>query len=199
MEKSLLETVESLNESTISVERKKELQQLVDFIRSQQRASKKIAFNFVCTHNSRRSQFAQFWATVMGHYFGIEVGCFSGGVEINACNERVIHCLKQQGFEVQLKPNGDNPIYEIRMKEIVLGNYFSKIYDDKSNPKQDFAAIMVCDHADQNCPFIPGATARIPLRYKDPKEFDNSPQEELKYYEKSIEIATELKYVFSSL
>ena len=31
---------------------------------------------------------------------------------------------------------------------------------------------MVCDHADQNCPFIPGATARIPLRYKDPKEFD---------------------------
>jgi arsenate reductase len=56
---------------------------------------------------------------------------------------------------------------------------------------------MTCDHADLTCPFIPGAEARIPVRYEDPKAFDDSPKEAEKYDERSMQIANEMFYVFS--
>ena len=58
---------------------------------------------------------------------------------------------------------------------------------------------MTCSHADENCPFIPGAEKRIPVRYDDPKAFDNTPQQEEKYEERSNQIATEMLYVFSQI
>ena len=76
---------------------------------------------------------------------------------------------------------------------------FSKTFDDAFNPQLDFAAIMTCSHADENCPFIPGANTRIALNYEDPKLFDETPQQNEKYLERSLQIATEMKYVFSQL
>ena len=68
-----------------------------------------------------------------------------------------------------------------------------------SNPTK-FAAVMTCAHADENCPFIPGAEQRIPVRYKDPKAFDDTPEEKVAgIANKSIEIATEMHYIFSSI
>ncbi|HCD98220.1 MAG TPA: protein-tyrosine-phosphatase, partial [Flavobacteriaceae bacterium] len=40
---------------------------------------------------------------------------------------------------------------------------------------------------------------RIGLTFKDPKISDGSPQQERVYRERSIQIATELKYVFSRI
>jgi len=76
---------------------------------------------------------------------------------------------------------------------------FSKLYDDPTNPQKGFIAMMTCDHADENCPFIPGALARLSLRYEDPKAFDDTPLEALKYRERSLEIAGELHYIMSRL
>ena len=56
---------------------------------------------------------------------------------------------------------------------------------------------MTCNSADKGCPFIPGASLRIPVTYDDPKAFDNSPLQNEKYLERCTQIATELKYVFS--
>ena len=58
---------------------------------------------------------------------------------------------------------------------------------------------MTCSSADKGCPFISGAEKRIPVTFEDPKAFDNTPQQAEKYKERSIQIATELKYVFSKL
>ena len=58
---------------------------------------------------------------------------------------------------------------------------------------------MTCAHADKNCPFIAGALARIPVRYEDPKAFDDTPLQLEKYKERSIQIATEMKYVFAEV
>ena len=58
---------------------------------------------------------------------------------------------------------------------------------------------MTCSHADENCPFIAGAEQRIPVRYDDPKAFDNTPQQLEKYRERSLQIATALFYVFSQI
>ena len=76
---------------------------------------------------------------------------------------------------------------------------FSKKLDDEFNPKSGFAAIMTCSEADEGCPFIFGAEQRIPLTYDDPKAFDGSPLQTQKYQERSLQIATELFYVFSQI
>jgi arsenate reductase (thioredoxin) len=65
-----------------------------------------------------------------------------------------------------------------------------------SNP---YAAVMTCSHADENCPFIPAAEVRIPVRYEDPKQFDNTPGEADRYDQRSLQIASEMFHVFSNV
>jgi arsenate reductase len=105
--------------------------------------------------------------------------------------------LERSGFIIS-KHGHSNPIYfilhEKDARPIIV---FSKLYDDVINPHGIFATIMTCSHADENCPFIPGAEARIPVRYEDPKEFDDTNLESQKYDERSKQIASEMFYVFS--
>jgi arsenate reductase len=58
---------------------------------------------------------------------------------------------------------------------------------------------MTCSQADEGCPFISGAEKRIPITFEDPKEFDNTPLQAEKYEERSLQIATEMFYVFSQI
>ena len=199
MNTALNQLVEKLSIAHLSPKRKEELALLIDYIKTKKAQNKPLHLNFICTHNSRRSQFSQLWAKVMAHYHGIDCNTYSGGVEVTACNERVINTLLSKGFNIKTKENGDNPYYQISMGGEYFGGFFSKLYDDPSSPSKSFAAVMTCAHADENCPFIPGAEQRITVRYKDPKAFDNTPEEKTAYYNKSIEIATEMYYIFSSI
>jgi arsenate reductase len=52
--------IDELNTNTISEERKKTLQPLVDFIQEKTTKKEKIRLNFICTHNSRRSHLGKF-------------------------------------------------------------------------------------------------------------------------------------------
>jgi arsenate reductase len=191
--------IKDLKVEGIDEERFPVLQALVDFIQSKLDQDLPIQLNFICTHNSRRSQLAQIWAQTISAYFGIETSCFSGGVEVTAFNENAVKAIKAAGFKI--KAMGDtNPIYEVSYSASAVGiKAFSKKFDDAPNPKEGFAAIMTCSHADENCPFIPGAEIRIPVRYDDPKVFDGTDLMEPKYLERSKEIATELLYVFSKI
>ncbi|KKL18140.1 hypothetical protein LCGC14_2478520, partial [marine sediment metagenome] len=47
--------------------------------------------------------------------------------------------------------------------------------------------------------FVPGAVKRIPITFEDPKAFDNTPQQAEMYNERSLQIATEMFYVFSQI
>ena len=58
---------------------------------------------------------------------------------------------------------------------------------------------MTCDLQTEACPFVPGAEKRIPITFEDPKAFDNTPQQAEKYKERSLQIATELFFVFSQI
>ncbi|MEZ4766263.1 MAG: hypothetical protein R3C26_24670 [Calditrichia bacterium] len=69
---------------------------------------------------------------------------------------------------------------------------FSKTYNDNFNPQNGYCAVMTCSDADEACPIVFGAAARIPLRYDDPKAFDGTPLEAEKYAERSLQIAREL-------
>ncbi|MFD0990502.1 low molecular weight phosphatase family protein [Mariniflexile jejuense] len=193
--------IKSLKPETITEERQSILQPLVDFIQLKNTNNEAIRINFICTHNSRRSHLSQVWAQTMAAYFNIKnVFCFSGGTEATALFPVVAKTLENTGFKVVAISEGKNPIYAIKYAENehpIVG--FSKKYDDAFNPVSGFAAVMTCSQADGGCPFIAGAEKRIAITFDDPKAFDGTPLQTEKYNERSLQIATELFYVFSQI
>ncbi|UZD23292.1 protein-tyrosine-phosphatase [Algoriphagus halophytocola] len=195
----LNETVKKAKSLPIEGSRKEVLQVLIAYIQEKVDSGSDVNLNFICTHNSRRSQFSQIWAQTAADYFNIPVNCYSGGVEVTAFNERAVDSVKRSGFQVN-KDGDDNPRYMIRhsasAKPILA---FSKLFDDSINKVERFAAVMTCSHADENCPFIPGTEQRIPVRYKDPKKYDDTSEEQARYDERSLQIASEMFHVFSQI
>lgn len=191
-------TIENFNFESISAERKTVLQPLIDFIQSKVTANQDIRLNFICTHNSRRSHLSQIWAQTAAAHFNIKnVFSYSGGTEATALFPMVAQTLTKTGFQIKTLSEGNNPVYSVKYNEndhpLIC---FSKTYDDAFNPQSKFAAILTCSSADNGCPFIAGAEKRIPITFEDPKAFDNTPLQAEKYQERSIQIATELFYVF---
>lgn len=198
MFEKIKQQISQLTIDEISEERKLILNELVAYIKQKQSENNVIQLNFICTHNSRRSHLTQLWAQTMANYFGIKnVYCYSGGTEATAMFYKVAETLVEQGFQINKKDDTTNPIYEVYYDELASPILcFSKTFDDPFNPDTNFAAIMTCSSADEACPYIPGATKRIPIRYEDPKAYDNTPEMDAKYRERSLEIAREMKYVF---
>lgn len=185
---------------TLSEERKALLSNISKYIQSKQEHGQPVQLVYVCTHNSRRSHFGQVWAAVAANYYNIsDVTTFSGGTEATAFNPNAIKALKSSGFEVTSQTVGQNPNYIVRFGDSETTTCFSKVYDDYVNPKSNFAAIMTCSDAEENCPFIPGVELRIGTTYDDPKAFDGTPQQDEKYLERSNQIALECLYVFSQV
>ncbi|WP_189328099.1 low molecular weight phosphatase family protein [Flavobacterium sp. LM4] len=195
------QTVLSFDFDGIDFERKNILQPLIDFIQFKVDSKEDIRLNLICTHNSRRSHLSQIWAQTAAHYYRIKnIFCYSGGTEATAMFPKVAEVLENTGFKIQKLSQENNPVYAIKFAENaspIIG--FSKTYDDIFNPESGFAAIMTCSQADEGCPFIAGAENRIPIMFEDPKAFDNTAQQTEKYQERSLQIATEMFYVFSQI
>lgn len=205
MNANLSKYIEEILTKEINEERKIILQPLIDFI--QEKVMYKVMYkkviniNFICTHNSRRSHLAQIWAQTASAHFNIpNVNCYSGGTEATALFPKVIETLANAGFESWKLSENENPVYAIKYSENALPIIgFSKKYDDAFNPVSGFAAIMTCSQADGGCPFIPGAEKRIPITFEDPKISDNTAEQNEIYKERSLQIATEMFYVFSKI
>lgn len=198
----LLETIQQLEwEKINNDERKSTLQPLIDFIQLKINSKQQININFICTHNSRRSHLSQVWALVASAYFNIaNVYCFSGGTEETALFPKVAETLTNQGFNIFKIADTHNPVYAIKYSENALPIIgFSKKYDSPFNPVSTFAAIMTCSQADGGCPFIAGAEKRIPITFEDPKISDNTLEQSMVYAERSLQIASEMFYVFSKI
>ena len=201
MNLKIREIITQLSTERISEERKRILQPLIEFISSKITKNEEVRLNFICTHNSRRSHLSQIWAQTMANYYQIEnVFCYSGGTEATAMFPKVVETLRNQGFVILNLSEAENPVYAVKFAEnehsVIC---FSKKYNDDFNPKSAFAAILTCDSADENCPIVYGAEARIPIKYEDPKKSDGTPEMNETYFNRSLEIATEMKFVFENL
>ena len=198
---NLSKTIEMVKEIPVSIERQAVLQPLVDYIQNKVNLQEEIRLNFICTHNSRRSHLSQIWAQTMAFHFQIQnVFCYSGGTEATAMFPKVAETLTNQGFEIQKISDTSNPVYAVKFDEnqhpIIC---FSKTYFDDFNPKTNFSAIMTCNNADEGCPMVFGAEARFPTKYDDPKAFDGTQEMNEKYTERSLQIASEMYFVFSKI
>jgi arsenate reductase (thioredoxin) len=58
---------------------------------------------------------------------------------------------------------------------------------------------MVCTDAEQNCPFVAGASHRFSLSFEDPKESDGTPQETDTYDARVAEIGREMVFLFERI
>lgn len=154
---------------------------------------------FVCTHNSRRSQFAHVWASVCASHFGLDgVRCYSGGTEVTACNERTVASLQRFGFEVEKTGDDANPVYLVRYSDNVAPvECSSKLYTAPG--LHDFAAMMCCADVDEKCPLVQGAAIRIAWHYDDPKSADDTDQEAARYDERSLQIGSDMFHVMSEV
>lgn len=201
MFENLAKTIDSVSKMDVSFERKVVLQPFIDYLQNKVHSNQEIRLNFICTHNSRRSHLSQIWAQTMAFHFGIEkVFCYSGGTEATAMFPKVAETLVSQGFHIQQLSEGQNPVYALKFADnqhpIIC---FSKTYFDDFNPKSNFGAVMTCNNADEGCPMVFGADARFPIKYDDPKAFDGTELMDEKYAERSLQIASELFYVFYQL
>jgi arsenate reductase len=201
MFENLSKTIQSIAEISVSEERKVVLKPLADYIQNKVNANEEIRLNFICTHNSRRSHLSQIWAQTMAFNFGIKnVFCYSGGTEATALFPKVAETLTHQGFQIEKVSQEQNPVYAVKFDDNqhpIIG--FSKTYFDDFNPKSNFVAIMTCSNADEGCPMVFGAEARFPIKYDDPKAFDGTEVMNEKYKERSLQIASELYFVFSQI
>lgn len=212
------------------------LDNLASSIRNELRSKKKVRLNFICTHNSRRSQIAQIWAHTSATAFQVPgVEAISGGTEATAFNPNAVRAMRTLGFKVDLvdhlgseeihgsanhqgtvdhqgsadhqgpadhqgsaehQGTVDNPRYNIGIGPGLPGLVcYSKRYEEAISGKP-FIAVMTCSDADRNCPVVPGATARIPLTYEDPKVSDGTEGQPLAYLKTALEIGRELIWVF---
>lgn len=201
MLEKLTKTIQTIAAIPVAEERKVVLQPLVEYIQKKVNSNDEIRLNFICTHNSRRSHLSQIWAQTLAFQFGIKnVFCYSGGTEATSMFPKVGETLVNQGFQIQKVSEEQNPVYavkfDVNQHPIIC---FSKTYFDDFNPKANFGAIMTCSNADEGCPMVFGAEARFPIKYDDPKAFDGTEVMNEKYAERSLQIASEMYFVFSQI
>ncbi|WP_396211625.1 protein-tyrosine-phosphatase [Flavobacterium sp.] len=201
MLENLSKTIQLVSKISVPNERKEVLQPLIEYVQNKVNSNKEIRLNFICTHNSRRSHLSQVWAQTMAFHFEIQtIFCYSGGTEATAMFPKVGETLANQGFEIQKLSETQNSVYAIKIDEnqhpIIC---FSKTYFDSFNPKSKFGAIMTCNNADEGCPMVFGAEARFSIKYDDPKAFDGTDVMNEKYTERSLQIASEMYFVFSQI
>ena len=195
----LTEDADRIPESRLSI-----LDSLTQQIRKQRKGKEPVRLNFICTHNSRRSQMAQIWAhTAAAAYQVPHIETGSGGTEATAFHPNAVRAMRTLGLritEAEDQPDLANPRYRVSVGTgIPELTCHSKRFEDAFPSGTPFVAVMTCSDADQNCPVVPGAQARIPLTYEDPKVSDGSGNEQQEYLRTAVEIGREILHVFRNI
>ena len=98
---------------------------------------------FLCTGNSCRSQMAEGWAR---KYWGHEFNVYSAGTKKHGMNERAMKVMKEAGVDIS--------------------SHYSKTVEELPKVTFDYV-VTVCDHAHENCPYVPGGKI-VHVGFQDP-------------------------------
>jgi hypothetical protein len=180
--------------------RKEELLSLSQYIKRKFDSDQTPKLVVICTHNSRRSHIGQIWLSIGAENYKLsEIQTFSGGTEATALNLQAVEAFRRIGLEISTQePESSNPSYEVLWKKGMPPYVaFSKKYNAQPNPKENFAAIMVCSDADAECPIVSGSDFRLALPYDDPKKFDGTDEVAEKYNATLNEIGREILFALS--
>ncbi|MBT8280473.1 MAG: arsenate reductase ArsC [Muriicola sp.] len=108
----------------------------------------------LCTGNSCRSQMAHGY---LNKLLGDQAKVYSAGIETHGLNPGAVAIMKEDGIDIT--------------------SHTSNHVDEYEGVKWDFI-ITVCDHAKENCPFIPAPHAkRLHHNFFDPSKVKGSENE----------------------
>ncbi|WCL82513.1 phosphatase [Saprospira sp. CCB-QB6] len=152
-------------------------------------APKNSQLYFVCRHNSRRSQFAEFWAHLFNHYFGLNFQIYSAGTVAGPLAPQTTACLQQLGFSLV-----GGYLYWAENQGSQLK---TKLWAIEGQSEQPIYAFMLCSEVEADCPYLPEAYQRFSLPYEDPSKMDGRAQAAFVYRQRAQEIGRDLFYIFS--
>ena len=105
----------------------------------------------LCTGNSCRSQIAHGYFELFANN---RANIFSAGIETHGLNKNAVQTMKRD--------------------DVDISNHTSNLVSEYLDIKFDYI-ITVCDHANENCPYIPSKNAvRIHKNFTDPSKIVNS-------------------------
>ena len=105
----------------------------------------------LCTGNSCRSQIAHGYFKLFSNN---RANVFSAGIETHGLNKNAVETMKRDGVDIS--------------------NHTSNLVSEYLDIEFDYI-ITVCDHANENCPYIPSKNAvRIHKNFTDPSKIINS-------------------------
>jgi arsenate reductase len=107
----------------------------------------------LCTGNSCRSQMAEGF---LRHYADGRAEIYSAGIEAHGVNPKAVSVMKEAGIDIS-------------------GHTSNKV-DEYSALPFDYI-ITVCDHARENCPYLPGPARRFHHNFPDPAKARGSEEE----------------------
>lgn len=107
----------------------------------------------LCTGNSCRSQMAEGW---LRHFAGEKAGVWSAGIETHGVNPKAVFYMKEAGIDIS--------------------GHTSNNVNEYMNINFDFI-ITVCDHAKENCPYIPSKAERFHHNFSDPSKVKGTDEE----------------------
>ncbi|NHM07071.1 arsenate reductase ArsC [Flavobacterium sp. CYK-4] len=98
----------------------------------------------LCTGNSCRSQIAEGY---LRHFAKNKAQIYSAGIQTHGVNPKAISIMAEDGIDIS--------------------GHTSNHVDEYVDIAFDYI-ITVCDHAQENCPFIPGQAQRFHYNFPDP-------------------------------
>ena len=105
----------------------------------------------LCTGNSCRSQMAHGY---LNQFVDNKAVIYSAGIETHGLNPRAVSTMKADGVDIS--------------------SHTSNHVDEYAKINFDFI-ITVCDHAHENCPYIPSKDAvRVHHNFSDPSKFEGT-------------------------
>ena len=108
----------------------------------------------LCTGNSCRSQMAHGY---LKHFAEEKASVYSAGIETHGLNPGAVSIMAEDGIDI--------------------GDHTCNHVDEYQGMDWDYI-ITVCDHARENCPFIPALRAhRLHRNFLDPSKVVGSPKE----------------------
>jgi arsenate reductase len=108
---------------------------------------------FLCTENACRSQMAE---GLVNHHLAGQVQAFSAGVAPKQVNSRAIRVMAELGIDIS--------------------GHRSKSVTEFEGQQFDLV-ITLCDSAQQQCPFFPGAAQMLHVGFTDPGQAQGTDEE----------------------
>ena len=117
----------------------------------------------LCTGNSCRSQMAHGYLEALQNDPTAKI--YSAGIETHGLNPGAVSIMKEDGIDISA--------------------HTSNHVDEYAGMDWDYI-ITVCDHAHENCPFIPAPNARrLHKNFADPSKVNGTPEERHAAFEKT--------------